>query len=128
MEKNTYRGALAVSCLSVSHTCVCIYMCILFAHRDQKCFIWKCCLSFHYNVSRLRLTEQELESAFLSRTNRAVWSHSHVYCCTFQRSVHDWSASPVCTLKAEDGHLSVLNFALGIYDKLIHYCSNVVFS
>lgn len=54
MEKKTnmYRGALAVSCLFISHTCVCIYMCILFAHKDQKCYQRNaaCLMSFHYTV------------------------------------------------------------------------------
>lgn len=51
-KNKLYRGALAVSCLFISHTCVCIYMCILFAHRDQKCYQRNaaCLMSFHYTV------------------------------------------------------------------------------
>lgn len=102
-----YWGALAVSCLFISHTCVCIYMCILFAHRDQKNVIREMlpvlCLSIIlYSIIREQSRSCVDQSDALvahTHTHRQTDRHARVYRCTFQRSAHDWSASFVCTLK-----------------------------
>lgn len=73
-----YRGALAVSCLFISHTCVCIYMCILFAHRDQKCYQRNaaCLMSFHYTVQYIILESgARARVSPPSQTNQTDWSH-----------------------------------------------------
>lgn len=83
-------------------------MCILFAHRDQKMLSEKCCLSYVFFSIILYIVLEKNQPSFADQSDALVTS-THVYCYTFHRSAPDWSASFVCTLKAEEGHLSVLN-------------------
>lgn len=94
-------------------------MCILFAHRDQKCYQNNAACLYVFPLYCIVVNGARARISPPSQIGQVDWSHPHVlifffffnyyyYCSTFQRSVHDWSALFVCTLKAEEGHLSVL--------------------
>lgn len=108
-KKKNYRGALAVSCLFISHTVhAYVSTCVSYLHTGTKNVIREMlpvlCLSII-----LYIILENGEWTRIRPTSLTNWSRPHVYCYTFQRSVYDWSASFVCTPKAEEGHLSVLN-------------------
>lgn len=103
-----YRGALAVSCLFISHTCVCNLHVYLICTQGPKNVIREMLPVLCLFSIILYIVLEKNQPSFADQSDALVTS-THVYCYTFHRSAPDWSASFVCTLKAEEGHLSVLN-------------------
>lgn len=118
-KEKPYRGALAVSCLYISYTCIFMYLHVYFiCTQGPKMLSEQCCLSLCLSIILYcsKRSKSKNQSSFTDRSGGLVaptrfnffFFFNYYYCSTFQRSVHDWSALFVCTLKAEEGHLSVL--------------------